>query len=130
MSYEYEKKEVKRCLECGRELYGRPEKKFCCDDCRMRFHYQTASRKARIRNRILANINRNYEILNGLVEQNVESVDLMEICQMGFIPDCVTGTHKYGGSRSESFCCFDIEYKKSPNRLTNIRRLGNISGKN
>jgi len=121
--------ELRKCLECGRDIYGRPEKKFCCDDCRMRFHYYLATKKSRCKKRILANINRNYEILDSLVENQVKSIDLIEISQMGFVQGCVTGAHKSTQKEQMMFCCYDIEYKQSPNRLTNIRRLGKLSDK-
>lgn len=119
---------ISTCLECGEQIrYGRSDKKFCCEECRVR-HNNAMARSSRINRRMVFKaLTRNYEILEGLVERGVRSVSLLDVQGMGFSPSYVTShirTRKH-----DVYSCFDIRYTMTEGRLFSIMKIGGaVSG--
>lgn len=109
------------CLECGREFYGRKDKKFCSDECKNHFHNQEKRAGKRFRDRILTDLCSNYELLETLLKNRISVISLCDFEAMGFKPSVITGYSKVKGHNE--FRCFDIKYCQSPNRIFNIRRM-------
>lgn len=114
------------CLECGDKIrYGRTDKKFCCDECRNKHHNRIASRGRVYRRRVLATLDRNYSILNSLLNSGITSIDITEVLTMGFIVNAMTS---YVNTRHHQVhCCFDIKYIITPTKITSISKLENVS---
>ena len=125
MNYKKYQRHMPVCLECGDQIrYGRTDKKFCCDDCRMR-HYNEQSKLSRhFRRRILAALSKNYEILEGLIRSDKESVDLMTLATMGFTPSIVTSFRRTG--KHDEYGCFDIRYIMTRTRIYSISKIQNF----
>ena len=71
------------CLECGSQIrYGRTDKKFCCEECKIRHHNSRARAARYFKSKVIAIINRNYEILDALLKDGVDSADLMDLMTM------------------------------------------------
>lgn len=126
---DYGKKTVRmvaRCLECGDQIrYGRVDKKFCCEDCRVT-HYNRQSRSSRaFRRRVLGILVKNYDILEGLFRAGTSSIGITDIMAMGFIPGMVTSYGRVG--KHDEFTCFDIKYRMTPSRLSHISKIQNVS---
>lgn len=125
---EYKKRErcLPLCLECGDKIrYGRTDKKFCSDDCRNR-HYNSKLKQGRTyRRRILAMLDRNYELLEEILRSGLESADFTYLMTMGFNPDTVTFCHH--SRRHDIYACFDITYKMSETRIYSISKIQNVS---
>ncbi len=126
---DYDKKYVRTrplCLECGNVIrYGRTDKKYCSDDCKTRHHNHIAKAGRSYRNRILATINKNYEILEEVLRTGAESADLMELMAMGFVPGVVTSYRKEG--KHDTYTCFDIKYIMTRTRVYSIMKIQNLS---
>ncbi len=89
-----------KCLECGKEIHGRIDKKFCSIECKNRY---------------------NYEILNSLLREDNTSAEISDLIDLGFNPSYVTGHYK-GRKAHDEYKCFDIKYDQTPSRIINIRR--------
>jgi len=123
MEKKYEQKAAGYCLECGdafTSAYGRADKKFCCPQCRSNYHYR-AVREARVmRLRITTRLERNHEILSDLLARGITSITRLEAKQLGldldFMTSCVVSKTKVECS------CFDITYRITASRITNISK--------
>ena len=74
--------ESKPCENCGRELYGRTDKRFCNDNCRNEFNRRKKQAELLKANEampeILRIIKRNYEILRSIGEIQADSEIFLE----------------------------------------------------
>ncbi|MCD8207292.1 MAG: hypothetical protein LUD72_05080 [Bacteroidales bacterium] len=120
---EYKVKPVKsKCLECGDAIeYGRQDKKFCCDNCKNKFHNRRTRGSKRAKLKILSSLERNYSILDKLLKINVTSMSVLELQHLGFNFDCVTSVQRI--RRHNVFLCFDISFTVIADRVTSITRL-------
>ena len=76
MDYKKWQRNIPVCLECGDKIrYGRTDKKFCCDECRNR-HYNSKLKEGRAyRRKVLAILQKNYDLLDELLKSGVDSAD-------------------------------------------------------
>lgn len=122
MEYKISSRKTSLCLECGDKIrYGRTDKKFCCDDCRMKYHHEQVRHSKMYKRRILAALTRNYEILENLLKSDMDSADLFELEGLGFIPGVVTSYRKV--NKHDEYTCFDIKYIMTPSRVTSIKKI-------
>lgn len=120
MSYE-EGNEGKRCLECGDELpYGRKDKKFCSPSCKNKWHYHSRPWVDALKLRTRSVLDKNYSILEALLESGVTSIDIPDLAQMGYNFDCVTSYHKV--RNRDEYRCYDIKYCMSASRVFKLGR--------
>lgn len=113
------------CLECGDRIrYGRIDKKFCCDDCRVRYYNAAAKIGRSFRRRVFSILTRNYEVLETLLKAGVDSIDIIDLAAMGFSPDFVT-SHTRSGKHNE-YGCFDIKYIMTRTRVYSISKIQNF----
>ena len=115
-----------RCLECGDTIvYGRTDKKFCCDDCRNRHHNHQARTGRAFRRRVMSVLEKNYEVLEACLRAGADSVSLSEAAAMGFVTSYATAFRK---SRNRIvYECFDICYVMTPTRIYSISKIQNLS---
>ena len=122
MEYKVATKKMAVCLECGDKIrYGRTDKKFCCDNCRVKYNYEQVRISQTYRRRVLAALSRNYEILDNMLKSEVESVDLLELEGLGFQAGLVTSYRKV--SKHEEYSCFDIKYIMTRTRVYGIKKI-------
>ena len=126
MEYKKWERRMPVCLECGDKIrYGRKDKKFCCDDCRNR-HYNAKLKQGRTyRRKVLALLDRNYELLDDILKSGRDSADFTCLMTLGFNPDAVTFCHH--SRRHDIYGCFDITYKMSEWRIYSISKIQNVS---
>ena len=106
MSYRKSQDPVPTCLECGRVVYGRSDKKFCSPGCKDRWHNRKMHVYNKMRLKIMNALDRNYTILTRLLSQGIHTIDRVDIVQLGFRLDCVTSYRKV--NRHDECRCFDI----------------------
>ena len=125
MAYKKFERHLPLCLECGDQIrYGRTDKKFCCDECRTK-NYNERARKSRLfKRRVMTALVRNYNLLDKLVRSDIESIDLLSLMSMGFIPSLMTSYRKYG--KHDECGCFDIRYIMTRTRIYSISKIENF----
>ena len=114
------------CLECGDQIrYGRTDKKFCCEDCKIK-HYNNRMKAARsFKNKVIAIINRNYEVLDALLRDGADSAELVDLMTMGFVPGVVTSYRRSG--KHDVFTCYDIKYIMTGTKVYSLMKINNLS---
>ncbi len=108
------------CLECGTTLYGRANKRFCCESCKNRYHNKRYQAERNLKLRIKTVLDRNYSILSSLVSGNVYSVERQDLQLLGFNIDYMTAFSKI--HNRECCSCYDISFIRTPTRIYNIHR--------
>ena len=125
MAYKKFERHLPLCLECGDQIrYGRTDKKFCSDECRMKNYNEKARMSRAFKRRILNALSRNYRILDNLVKADMDSADLMTLASMGFIPSLMTSFRKNG--KHDECSCFDIRYIMTGTRIYSISKIENF----
>jgi len=117
--YRYE--QLKRhCLECGDILvYGRANRKFCCEACKNKWHNRRKSISwERYEQKIIHILERNHQILCHLVETGVTSIEVTDLARLGYEFDYVTSYRREG--KRQLFQCFEIRYYQYGNRVYGI----------
>lgn len=109
------------CLECGSGFNGRSNKKFCCLACKNSFNNRRLRTIRNYRNNTIAKLNRNYEILEMLINEKARSAGLEELRELGFEDSFITG-RRIGARRHEECSCFDIVYCRTGSKIFDIRR--------
>lgn len=115
-----------RCLECGDQIrYGRTDKKFCSERCKAKHHNDQAKAGRAFRHKVTGMLNRNYEILEEVIMSGADSVDLIDLMSLGFVPDMVTSYRRSG--KHDHYTCYDIKYIMTSTRLFSIMKIQNLS---
>ncbi|MBO4817039.1 MAG: hypothetical protein J5498_01970 [Bacteroidales bacterium] len=110
------------CMECGDPiLYGRVDRKFCCERCKNRWHNRQNATSYNIRRRVRSILGRNYRILENMVDSHVPEADTAELIARGFNPAYATSFRKV--RRHFEYQCFDIKYSMSSFKIRDISRL-------
>ncbi len=111
------------CLQCGREIrYGRADRKFCCADCKNRYHNRRRYPfKGDVQIAVLQKIELNYDVLDRLYKMGVFTIDVMALSQMGFDNRFVTTFRRLG--RRNVFTIFDYQFEMTQTRMSKLVRL-------
>jgi hypothetical protein len=121
MEYKRHERTTPQCLECGEKIrYGRVDKKFCCDDCKVKHNNRLAKKGRAYKRRVLSQLSRNHEILEEVLRAGRESVELSEIEMVGFVPSVVTSVSR--GRKYVEYACFDIRYVMTETRIYSISK--------
>ena len=121
MRYEENTPGEGNCAECGKHFYGRKDKQFCSVLCKNKWHNRQGRQRRQHRLRTVAALNRNYEILDGLLKEKKTSAGLEELERAGYEAALVTG-HRKGRFRHEEYSCFDIMFCRSDTKIFHLRR--------
>lgn len=114
--------EEHRCIECGAEILGRCDKKFCCLNCKNRYNNRRLKESKAQRLQIINKISRNYEILETLLDEAQSFYNLEELHTLGFNNNFFTGI-RHLGTRYQRYMCFDIAYHISGSKISKIERI-------
>lgn len=125
MRYGIYEDEHRTCLECGREVYGRTDKKFCNDSCRNKFHNRRHNEEKKIIERTLNALYRNHEYLGNLLKAGINAIDIDIAKLSGFEPEIITGWRKTRSKHSECRC-FDIKYCLTERKIFRIQRMDTL----
>ena len=126
MEYKETVRRIPVCLECGDKIrYGRTDKKFCCVECRTRHYNREAKESRAFKRKILRLLNRNYEILDSMLQSGVTSLDLTDMLSLGFSPNIATSFRRH--RTHYEYSCFDIKYRLTPGRISFISKIQNVS---
>lgn len=118
-----ETNERHHCLECGKTVYGRPDKKFCSDECKNSWHNEEKRHDRATRRRAIAAIDRNYDILRQLLSYGATGAPLEDLTRLGFNPEAVTAV-KTKTNGHPAYCCYDVQYRMSVNKISGLKWSG------
>lgn len=122
MAYKIDMDAVTHCLECGDVIrFGRPDKKFCCETCKNRYHNRLEKTSRSYRVKVRSTLARNYGVLNDLVKLGISRMSLFELRAMGYDPQFVTAAIPVG-KRTE-FMCYDIRFRQTGIQLSHITKI-------
>ena len=125
MEYKKSERHIPVCLECGDRIrYGRTDKKFCCEECKTKNYNERVKRGRTFKRRIMSALLRNHGILEKLIRADVDSVDLLSLASMGFVPSLMTSFRKNG--KHDECGCFDIRYIMTRTRIYSISKIENF----
>ena len=126
MKYIRKLRTVPKCLHCGERIgYGRSDKKYCCEDCRVEHNNSVVRDTKAFRRRVLSALSSNYDLLSSVLRSGADSIPLADIVSMGFVPSVVTSYRKVG--KHNEFGCFDIRYRITSAKIYSIYKIQNVS---
>ena len=126
MKYVRKLRTVPRCLHCGEKIgYGRTDKKYCCEGCRVEHNNSVARDSRMYRRRVLSQLSSNYNLLQTVLQSGADSIPLADIVSLGFAPGAVTYYKKVG--KHDEFGCFDIKYRMTSAKIYSIFKIQNVS---
>ena len=85
--------EKRKCLYCGEPIYGRIDKKFCCDSCRNSYNYEKTHKQINVVRKINGILARNHTVLEELTTKGKSFVSRQQMVDKGF--DFKYFTHIY-----------------------------------
>lgn len=109
------------CLECGCEIYGRSDKKFCSEHCKNSFNNRKRTEVDKEYRKTIKALENNRRILEGLLLSGVKSIDIDRIVELGFDIKHMTGHRKTETGHNE-YDCFDIRYCQTGRKIFRIRK--------
>ena len=99
--------EERKCLECGEDIFGRIDKKFCSDQCRNTFNNRTQA----IQNKYIRKVNyilrKNRRIMEAFVgdsEKNVKRVKRSDMLDKGYDFNYYTNIYSTKNKKYYYFC--------------------------
>jgi len=102
--------EERKCQECGTEIYGRVDKKFCSDQCRNTYNNRTQA----VQNKYIRKVNyilrKNRRIMEELIsntDKNVKRVKRNDLLDKGFNFDYYTNIYS---TKTNKYYYFSYEY--------------------
>lgn len=101
----------KRCMECGTSYIGRPDKKFCSDQCRSTFNNRLKRDEVNCIRNINNTLRRNRRILKDLNPSGKVRVPTGLLRDKGFDFRHFTGMRKNSNGR-QYYYCYDHGYTK------------------
>jgi len=99
---------LRKCLDCGEELVGRADKKFCSDLCRNNYNNQNRKQPAIIR-QVNTILTKNHNILTSLNPDGKVNVHRDKLTQRGFNFNYFTGIYRTK-TGSTYYFCYDQGY--------------------
>lgn len=118
---EHEEDNGRHCLECGKELVGRYDRKFCSSQCKNHFHNERTVKIRRYHERLSRCLSTNYGILDKLYKMNISYFAIEDLIGMGFRPELCTSCRVIKGGITEH-SCFEYKYRISEARMFNLRK--------
>lgn len=95
----------RKCLDCGRPLRGRADKKFCDDGCRGNYNNKRNSEENGYLRRVNSILKRNRRILEGLTPgRGSTKVKWSDLMREGFNFEFITEMHETGEGDQYRFC--------------------------
>lgn len=94
----------RRCLDCGKPIAGRVDKKFCDDACRSNHNNRRNSEENGYLRKVNNTLKRNRKILETLNPESKVKVKWRTLVQMGFNFDYITDMYETSKGVQYRFC--------------------------
>jgi hypothetical protein len=102
--------EERKCLECGTEIYGRSDKKFCSDQCRNTYNNRTTAVENSYIRRVNYILRKNRRIMEELLasaQKDAIKVRKRDLMDKGFNFEYYTNIYK---TKTDKYYYFSYEY--------------------
>lgn len=109
------------CLECGKGLVGRKDRKFCSLECKNDYNNRRYRDIRRHKNEVIEKLSRNYEILDQLLSSGTIHISREQLVSLGFDDHYITSYRK-GLTRHDECACFDIYFARTESKIFHIHR--------
>jgi len=119
MAYDSPEHPGQLCLNCGKPVYGRTDKKFCSPECKNGWHYFHEADYRKCKYWAQTALGRNHKILKSMIENGVDKLSLVELQMRGFTPRLVTG-HISGDAGIQQYACYNIMYKENDTEIFDV----------
>ena len=96
--------DIKNCIECGRELFGRSDKKYCSDACRSAFNNKSVNTSNSLIRKINRRLVKNRSILGQLNPDGKTKKHKDQLIKEGFNFDYHTHTYITKEKKTYYFC--------------------------
>ena len=96
--------ETKVCTECGRELFGRSDKKFCSDACRSAYNNKALAGGDKYMRTVNRRLKKNHSILVQLNPDGKTTTHREKLLKAGFDFDYCTNTYTTKDQKEYRFC--------------------------
>ncbi len=101
--------EAPKCIECGRELFGRSDKKYCSDACRSAYNNKSVKSNTSFIRRINRRLVKNRSIIEKLNPEGKTKSHKDQLLKAGF--DFNYHTHTYTTKEQKTYYfCYDQGY--------------------
>lgn len=101
----------KKCLECGKKLLGRSDKKFCDEGCRASYNNDLYRMKYSHILKINRILKKNHAILESIIISGKEKCPCKTLFEMGFNFDYMTSIEENINKRNSlKLICYDYYY--------------------
>lgn len=94
----------RKCLDCGANLRGRSDKKFCDDQCRSNFNNQAKAETYQRMRPVNAILRKNHTVLSKLCLGTKTRIGKEELLQNGFNPTYHTHLYQTQNGHTYFFC--------------------------
>lgn len=94
----------KTCIECGRDLFGRSDKKYCSDACRSAYNNRGISGSDKFLRKVNRKLKRNRNILSALNPDGKVKTHQDKLIREGFDFDFFTSVYTTRDQREYRFC--------------------------
>lgn len=95
---------AKECLECGHQIFGRADKKFCSDACRSTFNNRARPSLPRLVQKINKTLIKNWEVLSELNPAETNKVTQKQLQKKGFDFEYFTQVYQTKEGKKYHFC--------------------------
>lgn len=99
-----------KCLECGDEIHGRSDKKFCSDGCRNSYNNKNNRDSTNLMRNINNKIRKNHRILSEINQDGKTKTTRQKLLSAGFDFDYITQVIVYKNGSEYRFI-YDQGYK-------------------
>lgn len=99
-----------KCLECGDEIHGRSDKKFCSDGCRNSYNNKNNRDSTNLMRNINNKIRKNHRILSEINQDGKTKTTRQKLLSAGFDFDYITQVIVYKNGYEYRFI-YDQGYK-------------------
>lgn len=94
----------KQCIECGREFFGRSDKRFCSDGCRSAYNNKITGGADKYVRKINRKLKKNRSILQKMNPEGKTTTHRDQLLKSGFDFDYHTNTYTTKEGRQYHFC--------------------------
>lgn len=112
----------RKCPECGFQIIGRTDKKFCSDSCRTRFNNVKNKEQNEAVKRIDRILKHNRKILLSFILEGNTKTDYKTLENSGFNFNYYTAIVN-SPENARCFCCYDVGYFYEDNRIIHLKNI-------